>query len=239
MEPRSSESYLASDDANYWRYEVAPANTKVTLKNIGGVQATGMWDGVYGFAFVAWAPLIKADKDKEELLKQHGWKKPWSQLVAEGLAPAEPAPTGEPGIVYQVRDDRSAITWRDTDHAHYLQAIQTGREVRTVVIADNFATGGPVPAPAGLYRVGEQPAPRRPEPPPLRQVREDNRPARASSVLAAPYGDNQGRQGPDMYAQAATEIIERTSRSGCDVDMTVVGTCSKGTYGCKNPDHNQ
>lgn len=84
--PNFAAGYLASDDANYWRYEVAPSNQKVALKTIGGVQTVGQWDGAYGFAFVAYAPLIKADKAKEEILAEHGWKKPWSQLVAEGHA---------------------------------------------------------------------------------------------------------------------------------------------------------
>lgn len=84
------DSYIAGADADYWRYEVAERGAKVTLKTIGGIQTTGNWTGPYGHSFVGWAPLIKADKAKEELLRQHAWKKPYSQLVAEGFAPAAP-----------------------------------------------------------------------------------------------------------------------------------------------------
>lgn len=94
------QGYLAGDDANYWRYEVAPSNVKVTLKNIGGVQMTGIWGGKYGEAFVAWAPLIKADKHKEELLRKHDWQYSWPELVGLGLATeqAQPAKRARPPL---------------------------------------------------------------------------------------------------------------------------------------------
>lgn len=93
----SDQHYLA-DESPEWNYEVGPSNTKVSLKTIGGIQTVGIWDGAYGFAFIAWAPLIKADKAKEELLKQYRFTKPWSELVAEGLVPPslleKPKPQG-------------------------------------------------------------------------------------------------------------------------------------------------
>ena len=73
--------YLA-DDATQWNYDRAPANTKVTLLNIGKVQSTGHWTGRYGEAFIAWAPLIKSSKNIEAVLEFFKYKHTWLEVLA-------------------------------------------------------------------------------------------------------------------------------------------------------------
>lgn len=60
----------------YWRYEV-PQNTdaKVFLLTRGFVAVVGNWRGAYGEQFIAWAPMLKRNKDTERRL---------------GLLPAKP-----------------------------------------------------------------------------------------------------------------------------------------------------
>lgn len=88
---KTEKGYLSSANPE-WVYEVAPKGEKVSLLTIGGMQTTGLWDGEYGFAFIAYAPLLKGNKFIERFLKEHGnFKKPYSQAVAElPELPAEP-----------------------------------------------------------------------------------------------------------------------------------------------------
>lgn len=83
--------YLASDDAE-WTYTVAPANTKVSLLNIGKVQSTGHWSGKYGQHFIAWAPLIKSDRDVEAVLEFFHYQHPIDNICSSAtLLAALPA----------------------------------------------------------------------------------------------------------------------------------------------------
>lgn len=57
----TGKSYIAGpQNEQYWRYEVpAQRSVKMQLKTVGGVCVVGHWYGELGFAFVAWAPLLK------------------------------------------------------------------------------------------------------------------------------------------------------------------------------------
>lgn len=61
----SDVGYLAGD-SSFWRYAVpAPKGIKLSLLTKGGVQVVGVWeDDLY----VAWAPLIKRNKESEKRL---------------------------------------------------------------------------------------------------------------------------------------------------------------------------
>lgn len=48
-----------------WRYEKPQHNGKMNLLTIGGVAVHGSWYGEVGEYFLAWAPLLKRDKQKE------------------------------------------------------------------------------------------------------------------------------------------------------------------------------
>lgn len=57
-----------SDEANEYRYEVAPLGQTVLLLTRGGICTKGVWYGAYGQHFWGWAPLPKRNKALEELL---------------------------------------------------------------------------------------------------------------------------------------------------------------------------
>lgn len=134
----SAASYVASEDANYWRYEIAPKGVKCSLKTIGGIQITGIWSGAYGEAFVAWAPLIKADKEKEELLAKHGWTYTWDELIAAGIVEnvvlPDPVPAKQAGDAV---DFSQPPFLRRTQSAPFTVAVDPGApEGDQTVIAD-------------------------------------------------------------------------------------------------------
>lgn len=56
--------------AEGWRYEKPAHGTgpKTQLLTIGGIAVTGQWRGEVGEYFLAWAPLLRRDKDKERQL---------------------------------------------------------------------------------------------------------------------------------------------------------------------------
>jgi hypothetical protein len=54
-----------------WTYAVpSDKGAKVTLLTVGGMQVTGTWTGGWGEAYLAWAPLLRRDKAREEALFQ-------------------------------------------------------------------------------------------------------------------------------------------------------------------------
>jgi hypothetical protein len=58
-----------SEVAPYWRYDEPPPMDKVlSLLTKGGKQVVGLWSGKFGEQYIAWAGLIKRDKDKERTL---------------------------------------------------------------------------------------------------------------------------------------------------------------------------
>lgn len=66
-----SQGYIAEEaGAVKWHYEVPEDRaSKVNLLTVGGLQVTGNWGaGRWGEQFIAWAPLIKRDKLREEAL---------------------------------------------------------------------------------------------------------------------------------------------------------------------------
>jgi hypothetical protein len=67
---QTNKDYLASK-APEWNYPPldppAPKGTKLNLLTIGGVAVLGNWQDDQGY--VAWAPLIKRNPIKEQLLK--------------------------------------------------------------------------------------------------------------------------------------------------------------------------
>lgn len=71
---KTDKTYHASNES-WWRYDgmlyngvplPAPKGEKVALLTKGGQQVIGVWQDNGGF--LAWAPLIKRDKQVEELL---------------------------------------------------------------------------------------------------------------------------------------------------------------------------
>lgn len=52
-----------------WHYTVPDSlGSKVSLLTIGGLQITGYWAGRWGEYFLAWAPLLQRDKERERAL---------------------------------------------------------------------------------------------------------------------------------------------------------------------------
>jgi hypothetical protein len=49
---------------NFWEPPFTIKGSKIQLLTIGGIAVTGTWYGAPGEYFVAWAPLLKIDKDK-------------------------------------------------------------------------------------------------------------------------------------------------------------------------------
>ncbi len=67
---RSAKGYLASATPE-WSYpeagdEPAPLGTMIQLLNSGGSSTKGQW--TTGSNFIAWAPLLKRNRDKERLI---------------------------------------------------------------------------------------------------------------------------------------------------------------------------
>jgi hypothetical protein len=57
-----------------WRYEVSPrTDSKVQLLTVGRIAVHGNWYGTYGENFIAWAPMPKRNKVRE------------NELIAEGV----------------------------------------------------------------------------------------------------------------------------------------------------------
>jgi hypothetical protein len=62
--------YVAAEPGEvHWHYNVpTDRNSKMTLLTRGGLQVTGNWIGDWGDFFLAWAPLLKRDKEREAYL---------------------------------------------------------------------------------------------------------------------------------------------------------------------------
>jgi len=59
----------APADQLAWRYEVPPTGVQNCLLLTTGRRCVeGTWYGAYGFAFIAWCPKPKRDKDQERAL---------------------------------------------------------------------------------------------------------------------------------------------------------------------------
>ena len=63
--------YVATDKPQ-WCYTKPPytPDTKLQLLTIGGMCVTGNWRGRVGEYFLAWAPLLKRDKQVEREILQ-------------------------------------------------------------------------------------------------------------------------------------------------------------------------
>lgn len=66
----SSKGYISANAGEVkWNYfPPVDKGAKVSLLTIGGLQVEGRWDGVWGQYYLAWAPLIKRDKERERAL---------------------------------------------------------------------------------------------------------------------------------------------------------------------------
>lgn len=66
-EPTLTLQDVAVSDESHWRYPaagaLAPRGIEVQLLTKGGIQVRGVWED--GGAFIAWAPMIKRDKELE------------------------------------------------------------------------------------------------------------------------------------------------------------------------------
>lgn len=60
----TTKSYIAAPKHDqHWRFEVPrQKSAKMQLLTIGGTSVVGHWYGALGFAFVAWAPLLKVEE---------------------------------------------------------------------------------------------------------------------------------------------------------------------------------
>lgn len=69
-EPTITFKEVAVSNEARWRYpangEPAPAGVDVQLLTRGGIQVRGTWDS--SGAYIAWAPMIKRDKELEKRL---------------------------------------------------------------------------------------------------------------------------------------------------------------------------
>lgn len=58
--------HLAASPTAFNYIDPAPRGVKLTLLTIGKVQVVGEWSDIGGY--IAWAPLLKRDKELEERL---------------------------------------------------------------------------------------------------------------------------------------------------------------------------
>lgn len=57
----------------YWHYEIPPnKGAKVLLLTRGCTAVVGTWTGAYGEQFIAWCPLPKRDKAREQAIASSG-----------------------------------------------------------------------------------------------------------------------------------------------------------------------
>lgn len=72
MTQEEAKSYITGEPEDiYFRYEEpAHKGKKCLLLTVGGVLVVGSWSGELGEHYLAWSPMMKRDKEKEEQIRQ-------------------------------------------------------------------------------------------------------------------------------------------------------------------------
>lgn len=63
-----AKDYITADQAEWVYAEPSDRGATVSLLTVGGIQVKGRWEGAWGELYIAWAPLLKRDKAREEFL---------------------------------------------------------------------------------------------------------------------------------------------------------------------------